>query len=633
MTETGPADHIPQDGGGGGNRRRRLLRFLYWSAVAGIWLTIAGAGVLFWLAHDLPDLETAPPPGLNDRIEVRAENGVLLATYGAIYGGWLDYGQIPPIMEKALLAVEDRRFYDHGGVDFWAVGRAFLANLRAGDVEQGASTITQQLAKNLFLTPERSLKRKVQEVLLSFWLEQQLSKTDILTLYLNRMYFGAGTYGLEAASRTYFGHSATRLTLAEAAMLAGLLKAPSRYAPTRSADAARARTGVVLQAMVDAGAISKAAAASARENPANLAPATGLSNDRYFTDWIMKRLQGLNLGPRDAPLVVTTTLSPTAQGALEGALVSALQQSGAGRDIGQGAGLVLTTDGAVKALLGGRDYSESQFNRAVSARRQPGSAFKTIVYLAALEAGRDPNEAVLDGPVTVDGWTPENFSGEYLGYVPVHQALALSLNTAAVRLAEETGRARVRTLGQRLGLEGLHNHPSLALGTAEVSPLALARAYTVIANGGFAVQPYGILEVRTQAGELLYRRPVDQPARLLSQSVVGGMTAMLAGVIDRGTGRNARLDRPAAGKSGTSQDYRDAWFVGFTSRYVGTIWLGNDDGSPMARVTGGGLPARIWQRMMLDLHAGQPAEPLLAGDAPRLEGDEIALADLLDWVD
>lgn len=606
-------------------RRSPIRRILYWGAVAGVWAFLGGIGVIAYLAHDLPDIDTAPLPVSTERMEVRAEDGSLVATYGAVYGDWLDYDDLPSLLVEAVIAIEDRRFLDHIGVDARAIGRAAFRNVSAGRISQGASTLTQQLAKNLYLTPERTFRRKAQEVLLTLWLEARLTKQEILSIYMNRIYFGSGTYGVDAASRKFFGHSARHLSLGEASLLAGLVQAPSLYAPSRSTSRAYARMGEVLNAMVREGYVPEGDAAATRLGPPAISAAAGAHNSRYFADWVIESSRTL-VAPSHEGLVIYTSLDPHAQASAEAALSGGLANKSTERLVRQGALVALSTDGAVKAMVGGRSYADSQFNRAVKARRQPGSAFKVFVYLAGLEAGLLPAAIMDDSPVTVDGWTPRNYSGRHQGPMTLHAAFASSINTIAVRVSEYAGRESVAEVARRMGIaSSLRTHPSLALGSSEVTPLEMTAAYAVIADGGYSLAPYAILEVRDMEGALLYRRRPPKGRRILSEENVVHLTSMMEAVIDNGTGKAARLGRPAAGKSGTSQGFRDAWFMGFTSDLVAGVWVGNDDGSAMKGVTGGGLPARIWARFMTDWHSGMPPRPL-HNEASRFEAAQQAEA-------
>ncbi len=457
--------------------------------------------------------------------------------------------------------------------------------------------------------------------MLALSLEWRFSKKQILELYLNRAYLGAGTYGVAAAAQRYFGKPAAELSLPEAAMLAGLLKAPSRYAPTRDLTAARARASQVLANMVAAGHLTEAAASAARRRPAALAPAPTVDRSaEYFADWALEEVAAfVGRGGRD--LTVITTLDPKLQRIAERALVGALAQHGAAADIGQGAIVALAPDGAVKAMVGGRDHAASQFNRATQARRQPGSAFKPFVYLAGLEAGLTPDDRIVDEPVVVDGWRPRNYSGHYVGPVSLTEALARSINSVAVKIAERAGREQVTEIAYRLGITSeLRDHPSIALGTSEVSLLELSGAYLPFANGGLAVLPHGIVEISGADGEVLYRRAGSGLGRVIEPGHAAAMNRMLAAVLDGGTGKAARLDRPAAGKTGTSQNFRDAWFVGYTPDLLAGVWLGNDDATPMQRVTGGGLPALIWRDFMQQALGGLPVKPLvMSATEPRPE--------------
>jgi penicillin-binding protein 1A len=567
------------------------------SLVVGIWLVVAVAAVLGWYALQLPkiDLEaTWRRPG----VTVLAADGALLANYGDLYGTAYAVKDLPPYLPGAVIAIEDRRFYSHFGVDPIGLVRAAWANHRAGHVVQGGSTLTQQVAKNLFLTSERSLKRKVQEVLLALWLEHRYAKDQILGIYLNRVYLGAGAYGVDAAARLYFGKPATRVSLHEAAVLAGLLKAPVRFSPARDPAAAAARADTVLAAMVDAGTIGADQAAAARTDMVSIVHAADKRPGHYFADWIADQLPGfVNYGDRD--LVIATTLDPALQRVAETQVAEMLDAESARRKAHQAAVVVLGRDGAVRAMVGGRDYARSQFNRAVAGLRQPGSAFKPFTFLAALEHGLTPASSVLDAPIRIGGWSPENYEGRYLGEVTLADALAYSLNSATVRLIQQVGARRVAAMAHRLGITTpIPDNLSIALGTAEVSLLELTGSYATIASGGLGVWPYGIAEVRDRAGRVLWRRRGSGPGRVLAPEVASGADLMLGEVVRRGTGKAAQLALRAAGKTGTTQDYRDAWFVGYGGGSTAGVWFGNDDNSPMDKVSGGDLPAKLWHAIM-----------------------------------
>ncbi|MBT6116286.1 MAG: PBP1A family penicillin-binding protein [Rhodospirillaceae bacterium] len=593
---------VPKPGG--------MRRFLRRAAVALVWLGIALVCVLAYFAYDLPSTEGLAEPVRGPSITLVGHDGTRIASHVALFGEAVQIGDVPAYLPQAVLATEDRRFYDHPGVDPVGVLRALVANLRAGHVVQGGSTITQQLAKNLFLGPERTLRRKIQETILALWLEQRYSKDEILTIYLNRVYFGAGAYGVEAAARRYFGKPASALGLYEAAMLAGLLKAPSRYNPARDGDLARQRTAVVLDNMVAAGFLDPEMAKRAGEQRARTDLGGGGWEGRHFVDWVLEQVPAF-VGAPDTNLIVVTTLDARLQRVAEQALAGLLDTAGAESGAGQAALLAMTPGGAIRAMVGGRDYRTSQFNRATQAFRQPGSAFKLFVYLAGLEAGLSPRSRVQDAPVTVEGWSPGNYTDRFLGDIDLTEALAKSVNTAAVRVSEQVGRKRVSNAARRLGLTGdIPAGPSLALGTGEVTLLELTQAYATVANGGAGVWSYAIEEIRDETGEVLYRRSGSGPGTVLAPGTVRDMTRMLTAVVTQGTGRAADIGRPAAGKTGTSQDYRDAWFVGFTAELAAGIWMGNDDGAPMNKVTGGGLPARLWAAFMKAALEGQPVRPL-----------------------
>ncbi len=605
-------DKGPAAGGKGPRppRRRRWLRWLRGGVILSIWGGVALAGLVAWYGWDLPDPETLETPTRRPSVTLLADDGSVLATYGDLHGGMVRFNQMPPYLVQAVVATEDRRFFDHPGMDAIGILRAAYANLRAGAVRQGGSTLTQQIAKNLFLTPERSIRRKVRELLLAFWLEARFDKRQLFTIYINRVYFGAGAWGVEAAARRYFARRTARLGLRQAALLAGLLKAPSRYSPLADPAKAAARADLVIDNMVATGFLTAAQARAAKREPLAVASQGRGNGARYFADWLLDRAAGY-IGPTGRDLVIRTTLSPRLQRIAEQRVSAGLRGEGARRGVDQAALVAMAPNGAVRAMVGGRDWRKSQFNRATQALRQPGSAFKLFVYLAALEDGMTPADTVLDAPLEIRGWRPRNYTGRYRGRVTLADALAGSINTAAVRLAEKIGRGKVASVAQRLGITApLKTHPSLALGTSEVTLLELTGAYAALANRGFATWPYGIAEIRDAAGGILYRRAGAGAGRVIGPGVLGPLQTMLAGVMARGTGRAARIGRPAAGKTGTSQGSRDAWFIGFTAELVAGVWVGNDDETPMKRVTGGGLPARIWRGFMRDALKGTPPRPL-----------------------
>ncbi len=597
-------------------RRRPWTRLVVWGGTLVIWAGIAAAAVAGWYALDLPDLDEALAATRRPTVAIAAADGTVIETVGDLYGVPVRLADVPTHLPRAVMAIEDRRFHDHGGVDLWGLARAAIANLRAGRIVQGGSTITQQVAKNLFLSPDRTVKRKVQELLLALWLERRFTKDQILTLYLNRVYFGAGAYGVEAAARRYFSRPARTMTLYQSALLAGLLKAPSRDNPINAPRRAAARTRVVLRAMVATGAVTAAQARAARDVSGNRRLAGPSSAPApYFIDWVLAQV-GDYVTPGHRDLVVVTSLDLDLQRAVERHVKEALDGPARARAVSEAAVVVLDTVGRVRAMVGGRRHQRGQFNRAVQARRQPGSAFKPFVWLAAVESGLAPGSPVVDRPVTVDGWTPRNFDGKHRGSMTLEDALARSVNTVAADLIRRIGPKRVVSLAHRLGIGGdLPAHPSLALGAAEVTLLDLTAAYAPLANGGRGVWPHAILEIRDAGGRALYRRSGTGSGQVLKPRHVGQANRMLRAVIVDGTGRAAALDRPVAGKTGTSQDFRDAWFIGYSADRVAGVWMGNDDGRPTRGVTGGGLPARLWRAVMADAHRTLPPRPL-----PGLEG-------------
>jgi penicillin-binding protein 1A len=591
--------------GRGGKGRSGVGRLIYWGAVLALWAVIAAIGALVWIGIHLPPIQSLEIPKRPPSVLILGANGATLATRGDMGGAAVPLRELPDDVPKAFIAIEDRRFYSHHGVDPWGILRAVIADVLHRGAAQGGSTITQQLAKNLFLTQERTVSRKLQEVALAFWLEHKFTKAQILELYLNRVYFGSGAYGVEAAAQRYFGKSARQLTLAEAALLAGLVQSPSRLAPSHNPDGAERRARLVIADMAEQKLIGDDAARLALAHPARAIKPAGAGSDNYVADWVMDAVDDL-VGRFDQDIVVETSIDPLLQGAAEHALVDALAQRGEKLGVGEGALVAMTPDGVVRALIGGKSYAESQFNRAIAAKRQPGSAFKPFVYLTALEHGLTPDTVREDAPIAVKGWKPENYEHEYFGPVTLTQALANSLNTVSVRLTLEFGPAAVMRTAYRLGINSkLEANASIALGTSEVSPIELVSAYAPFANGGLAVSPHVVERVRATDGKTLYARSTQTLGRIVDARTVAMMNAMLHETLVSGTARRAELPGwPAAGKTGTSQDFRDAWFIGYTSHLVAGIWLGNDDNSPTRKATGGGLPVDIWSRFMKTAHQG-----------------------------
>jgi penicillin-binding protein 1A len=579
-----------------------------------LWAAIVGGVVIGYFALTLPDTGDLTRAERRPSVTILAADRSLLTTYGDLFGQPLSLKDMSPYLPKAVIATEDRRFYSHFGLDPIGLLRAAWVNLSAGHVVQGGSTITQQLAKNLFLTPERSFTRKIQETLLALWLEHRFTKDQILEIYLNRVYLGAGTYGVDAAAHRYFKKSARQTNLYESASIAGLLKAPTRFNPTRDREKAAARTAQVLGKMVEAGFITNNQAVGTLSSDTSLAAATVTRpGTRYFADWVAEQLGDFaDTGNRD--LTVITTLDPRMQAQAEAVIVDMLTHEGPKWHVTQGALVAMSPDGAVRAMVGGRDYGQSQFNRTTQAQRQPGSAFKPFVYLAGLVAGLHPYDQFVDAPIRVGTWQPRDYIGRYQGEMTLAEGLAQSVNTIAVQVAQRAGIRNVIAVAHRLGISSeLAPDISLALGTSEVNLLELVSAYAPFANGGNGVWAHAIAEIRDSSGKVVFRRTGSGLGQVVSPELVSTMNDMLSAVIEHGTGKSAVLPRPAAGKTGTTQDYRDAWFVGYTADLVTGVWLGNDDNTPMNKVTGGSLPAQTWRRFMVAAEKNMPVRPLPGG--------------------
>jgi penicillin-binding protein 1A len=604
--------------------RWRLAVFtLKWGLVGAIWGGFVALIFVAWCAYDLPDVSRLNEIKRRASVSLLASDGSLIASYGDLYGSAVALGDLPDYLPQAVIATEDRRFYDHFGIDLRGLARALYVNLREGRLVQGGSGITQQLAKNIFLTPERSLHRKGQEVLLALWLERTFTKDQILELYLNRVYFGAGTYGVDAAARKYFGRPAAEVTLYEAAMLAGMLKAPSRYNPLNDRALARDRARLVLQNMVDAGMIEAdlAMAAATMTAPSVSTEAHGQIG-AFYADWVLDQVSSF-VGFTDEDLVVETTLDPARQRMAEQHLARIIRDSGPAQNASEAALVALHPDGAVAAMVGGVSYRRSQFNRATQAQRQPGSAFKTFVFAAAFDSGRfGPNSRMMDAPIRIGNWQPGNYNDKYFGEVDLREAFARSLNSVAVRLSEQIGLARVIDMAQRLGITSpIGRDASIALGTSEASLIEMTAAHAVFANQGRGVWPYGINRISTRAGEVLYQRSGSGPGQVVNGTTVNAMLDVMGATVAWGTGRKAAIDRPAYGKTGTTQNFRDAWFIGLTADLVTGVWVGNDDNRAMDQVTGGSLPVAIWHDFMSDALAGTPPR-----DIPRPQGGAMPVA-------
>ena len=595
-----------------GRRRRSWLgRIAYGTVVLGLWAVIGVAGLIAYHASQLPPIDQLAVPKRPPNIAILASDGSLLANRGETGGRVVSIKELPPYLPRAFVAIEDRRFYQHFGVDPVGILRAIGQNLTRRGVAQGGSTLTQQLAKNLFLTPERSASSKIQEAILALWLEHKYSKDEILELYLNRVYFGAGAYGVEAAAQRYFGKPAKEVSLAQAAMLGGLVQAPSRLAPNRNLPAAQARAAQVLAAMQELGFVPAQDAKVALAQPARPANARGGGSANYVADLVMDVLDDY-VGKFDTDITVQTTVDTGLQALAEKALTDELNAKGTRFNVGQGALVSMRPDGAIRALIGGRDYAQSQFNRATTAKRQPGSSFKPFVYLAAVEHGATPDTVKEDAPIRIGTWAPENYSHRYEGPVTLRMALAHSLNTVAVRLGQEVGPKTVVQTAQRLGITSpLQANGSIALGTSEVTLLEMVGAYGAFANGGTGVIPYVVTSVKSAAGKMLYKRSDNGLGRVIDANADGMMNAMMHETFVSGTAKKADIPGwELAGKTGTTQDFRDAWFIGYSGTLVTGIWLGNDDGELTKKVTGGNLPAEIWKTYMTQALKGQNPVPL-----------------------
>ncbi|NEX93087.1 penicillin-binding protein 1A [Caulobacter sp. 17J65-9] len=581
-------------------KRTPLQAVMYWTTVVGVWGLIFMIGFFAVFAWGLPDTSKLNEVDRQPSITYLDRSGALLAVRGNQFAPPVNVDDLPSYVPAAFVAVEDRRFYHHPGFDPIGIARAMGRNIKAGRKVEGGSTITQQLARNLFLTPAQNYRRKIQEIMLAVWLEAKFSKKEILGLYMNRVYFGAGAYGIEAASQRYFDKHAKDLTVGEAALLAGLMKGPSRYSPLSDRERAARRATIVLDEMEQAGVITPEQRIEAVSKPVRVSRTLATQHAQYFVDWVHQEVRAL-VGEPTEDLIVETTLDFPIQTNAERAVRSIVERDQK-KGVEQAALIALDGEGRVRAMIGGADYADSEFNRAVDARRQAGSAFKPFVYLAAMEAGYTPDTPVVDEPVTIGNWTPSNYTNTYLGPITMETALAQSINTVAARVADEVGRDNVARAAKRVGItSNIGTDPSMALGAVEVSPIEMAQAYAPFSNGGLRVQAYGINRIRTKSGKVLYEH---RPNEVGKTSVIGNpplsyMNRMLRQVVASGTARGAAISGyDLAGKTGTTSDYKDAWFVGYTGGFVTAVWVGKDDNKPMKKVTGGGSPAAIWKTFM-----------------------------------
>jgi penicillin-binding protein 1A len=597
--------------------RSPLQAILYWGMVVGVWLLIFVVAFFAMFAVDLPDTSKLYDVKRQPSVSYLDRSGGLVAVRGSQYAPPVDLDKLPAYVPKAFIAIEDRWFYWHVGFNPWGIVRSAAQNVthHRGPL-RGGSTITQQLARNLFLTPNQTYRRKAQELILAVWLEARFSKKQILELYLNRVYFGAGAYGIEAASQRYFNKPASQLTVGESAILAGMMKGPSRYSPVAATDRASRRATTVLDEMVRIHAITAQQRDDAFRTPITVNPVLANQRAQYFTDWVDDQVRQL-VGEPTEDLVVETTLDLPLQAAAEQAVQSGVAANKAA-GVQQAALVSLDGEGRVRAYVGGTNYLQTQFDRVTMARRQAGSAFKPFVYLTAMEAGRTPNTPVVDEPVTIGNWTPRNYTGKYLGPITLGVALKESINTVAARLANEVGTANVAATARRLGIASpIQLDPSMALGAVEVSPMEMAQAYTPFDNGGYFAKPYAIERIRTSSGRVLYDHGVSQAEKraVIGQPALSYMVQMMRQVPISGTGTRARVPGyDIAGKTGTTSDYRDAWFVGYTGGFVTAVWTGRDDNTSMHKVTGGAAPAGIWHDYMTAALPRLNTQPIPGGD-------------------
>lgn len=566
-----------------------------------IWLLIIGAIIVAYYLHDIPQIKQITQELKTPIITILDKNGVLLARIGQNKTSPVTYDKFPTHLIDAVTTVEDRRFQSHMGIDPIGMARAMVTNYSKGRIAQGGSTITQQLAKNMFLTSERTLKRKIQELFIALYLEQKFSKEQIITMYLNNIYMGSGNYGVDAASRAYFDKPVDKINLYEAAMLAGLIKAPSKLSPIANPKLSKERTKQVLQLMVDNNKIDSK---KAEKNYKLMDKKINFSNEKinnYFTDWIMQQFSDFIEEPEE-DIIIKTSFDSKIQTLASDALAFSLNKVGASSKISQGAVIIMDNKGAILAMVGGKDYEVSQYNRAVDAMRQPGSAFKLFVYLAALQMGHEPDEIVVDEPIKIGKYQPKNFDNNYRGSITIKEAVVDSVNSVAVRLASEVGMDKVINIARRLGVTAkINNDLSSALGSSEISLLELTSSYAHLANDGKIVLPHAIEQIKNKSGKILYARKGNSDNKILSSDVVAKMNDMLIDTVKFGTAKNAILSHDVAGKTGTTQNYRDAWFIGYDANYVAGVWVGNDDNTPMKNVSGGKIPAKIWGDIMSEI--------------------------------
>jgi penicillin-binding protein 1A len=622
----------------GGNRpakpqRTPLQALVYWGTVLGVWGLIFIVAFFAVFASDLPDTSKLYDVKRQPSINYLDRSGALLAVRGSQYAPPVDIDALPDYVPAAFVAIEDRQFYHHFGFNPWGIVRSLAWNATHDGPQRGGSTITQQLARNLFLSPAQTYRRKAQELILAVWLEMKFSKKQILALYMNRVYFGAGAYGIEAASQRYFNKPAKDLTIGESALLAGMMKGPARYSPVSAKERAARRATIVLDEMVRIKAITAEQRDEAFKTPVQVSATLANQRAQYFTDYIDAQVRSL-VGEPTEDLVVETTMDLPIQVSAERAVKLGVDGH-EGQGVQQAALVAIDGEGRIRAYVGGADYAETQFDRATTARRQAGSAFKPFVYLTAMEQGRTPAVMVVDEPVKIGNWEPRNYTNKYLGPITLQTALAQSINTVAARLANEVGTSNVAATARRLGITSkIQLDPSMALGAVEVSPMEMAQAYAPFSNGGFLAKGYGIERIRTASGKVLYDHSVDRQARsaVIGSPALQYMNQMMRQVVASGTGTRAKVaGYDIAGKTGTTSDYKDAWFVGYTGGFVTAVWTGKDDATPMKRVTGGGAPAEIWRTFMAAALPRLKATPIPGGviEPPPIENTD-PIGDLMN---
>ncbi len=605
--------------------KSRFARWFFLLLKIGIAVALMGlliVGIFVAVARNeikgFEDLKSSPN---GQMIRVRAADGTVIQTLGPSFGRWITVKELPSDMKDAMVAVEDRRFYYHPGVDPIGIVRSFYVRATSGKWSQGGSTITQQLARTVYLNNRREFGRKIREIILSMAMETKFSKDQILELYLNKVYFGGGAFGVDAASRKFFDHGAEELTLAESAIIAGLVKAPSHYSPTADAQAAIGRAGVVIEVMQDAGMITAEQAASVKPAKVKLASQKSQDSVRYFTDWALPQLDGL-IDETEKPIDVWTTIDLTMQRAASASLSAHVPRGS------QGAVVTLDRDGAVRAMVGGTNYAKSNYNRAVTALRQPGSSWKAFVYLAALEAGFRPDDKVVDEPVTIDGWSPKNSGGSYAGEITLRTAFAYSKNTVAAKIGDEVGTGAIANMARRFGISTpISTGPAMVLGSSETRVIEMTRAFAAIAANGRSITPYAISKVTTIDGEVIYRHKASSGAQLVQPYVAAGVTDLMQSAVTAGSGRAAQIGRPAAGKTGTTSSNKDGWFLGFSSGLTTGVWMGRDDARAVGNLQGGNAPATAWGSYMRVAVSGRPVEKF-ATDVTfpeRLDGEEMTL--------